>query len=105
MAWERRGNKHYYYRKLRVGRRVWSTYVGPGEKGKAAALRDQIVKTGKDLEKASTFTAAKELRRLGRINQQCTEFEEIVWAIVHAGLVTNGYHTHHRQWRKRKCRK
>ena len=31
MGWEQRGNNLYYYRKVRVGSRVKSTYVGRGE--------------------------------------------------------------------------
>lgn len=39
MGWERRGQKRYYYRTRRVGRRVVKDYVGSGD---AAALAAQL---------------------------------------------------------------
>ena len=41
MGWETRGNKRFYYRKVRVGNRVRSAYCGSGARGELAAMEDQ----------------------------------------------------------------
>lgn len=44
MGWERRGKdgkRLVYYRKKRVGKRVFSVYVGPGESGERAEREDR----------------------------------------------------------------
>ena len=42
MAWEARGNKSYYYRKRRIGRRVVSEYVGSSETAELIAGMDVL---------------------------------------------------------------
>ena len=44
MAWERRGNKRYYYRSVRVGGKVKKTYFGNGPLAIAAAEEMEVAR-------------------------------------------------------------
>lgn len=49
MGWERRGKggeRLVYYRKKRIGKRVFSIYVGPGEAGERAEREDRQRREG-----------------------------------------------------------
>ena len=44
MAWERRGNKHYYYRSIRVGGKVKKIYFSNGPLAMAAAEAMEVAR-------------------------------------------------------------
>jgi hypothetical protein len=50
MAWEKRGNGLYYYRKRREGQRVISEYIGAGEFAQAIATLDALDRERRLLE-------------------------------------------------------
>lgn len=95
MAWEKRGNKRYYYRKVRQGDRVVSEYVGAGELAGACAQLDALER---QLRQAKRRTR-RELRALdAQLNDVC----DLIRALTYATLLTTGHHTHKGQWRKKR---
>lgn len=102
MGWEKRGNHQYYYRKRRIGRRVMSEYIGAGEFGYFAEKQNRERKIKCDLEKATASRQQREVRKVRQVDQQIGEYEQLIQAIVGTAFLLNGFHTHQRQWRKRK---
>ena len=102
MGWEQRGTNSYYYRKEREGSRVKSTYIGRGDLAHTIA---NFEKHSADLEKlmqAKKSIEANELERVEGVLDRAIELTEL---FTQAALLSAGFHTHHRQWRrKRKCR-
>lgn len=96
MGWERRGNNLYYYRKKREGSRVKSTYVGRGE---IAHLISQF--------QASSLVVER-IARANRLNESKKDEEaldlatDLIQLVTKATLLTAGFHTHHRQWRRKR---
>jgi hypothetical protein len=101
MAYERRGEKSYFYSKEKVDGRVVSTYHGAGRKGEIAAGVDAIVRETRRRERAAARAEAARTRReiddLLGIND---EFREAVRATLRAVLIAEGYHEHKREWRR-----
>jgi hypothetical protein len=99
MGWEQRGNHSYYYRKERKGSRVKSVYVGRGE---IANMISNLQTTSQVFEKAMGMAYPSKLDKLkeqdANIEQRC----RLVNAITQASLLASGFHTHKRQWRKRR---
>jgi hypothetical protein len=94
MGWERRGNNLYFYRKERQRSQVKSIYVGRGE---IAHLISQF---------QSSSTAVERIIRANRENEsKKTEAaldlaSELIQLFTQAALLTAGFHTHKRQWRR-----
>lgn len=101
MGWETRGNHEYYYRKQRDGSRVKSTYVGRGEMAHMIAAFES---NSAELEMALRAKKSIEDQELERIEAAVDRAVELVQMFTEATLLTAGFHTHRRQWRrKRKC--
>lgn len=99
MAIENRGKNQYYYKKIRVGNRVKSQYMGPiSTPWIAAAARLDHLDTerrleGKQLQKAELahpLEIDKTLSQLATVNRMLVKLE----------LLNAGYYSHKRQWRK-----
>lgn len=97
MGWELRGNQRYYYRKIRRGRQVVSSYVGAGEVAQLIYLID-----GSDREQVRIEqTAWKKIKEeylnldmeIGKLNRKIN-------MLVTATLLISGHHQHKGQWRK-----
>ena len=102
MGWEQRGNNSYYYKKEREGSRVKSVYVGRGE---IAHMISQFESSSADLEKLMRAKKSIEADELERVEATLDRAIELTQLYTEAALLTAGFHTHHRQWRrKRKCR-
>ncbi len=99
MAWEQRGIHSYYYRKEREGSRVRSVYVGGGEKG---ALIAQLETMMRDESEASRDVRRRELAKLERQDAPIETACRMIDAILEATLIVAGFHTHKRQWRRRR---
>jgi hypothetical protein len=99
MAWENRGNRQYYYQKRRVGGRVVSEYVGFGYMGDLAAQLDAS-------ERRKQRVQRERLRReqvaQDDLDEQLDEVGRQIIDLVTAVLLVSGYHTHKRQWRRRR---
>lgn len=101
MGWERRGNHEYYYRKEREGSRVKSTYVGRGE---MAHMIAGFQSNSAELETLLRAKESIENQELERIEAAVDGAVELVQLFTEATLLTAGFHTHRRQWRRtRKC--
>ncbi len=105
MGWEKRGNGHYYYRKYRTGRRVSSEYVGKGEAAEYAEMIDANSRATQGIEKQKNRQLLKTINGLRVLNNKILPSEQLVSSIFHYSLLSAGYHTHHRQWRKKRCPK
>jgi len=98
MAWETRGNRRYYYRKVRRGSKVTSTYAGSGRAAALMAEYEAIEQQRRDIERAEWQATCDELAQR---DQQIGEASRLIQALVSAAIVLNGYYRHKRQWRKR----
>ena len=97
MAWEKRGNRSYFYRKKRIGGKVKSEYVGAGEVAELIARREYLVKQCGD---AAAEKQNRERIQADAIDEQINELSEINQILVDALFLVNGFHQHKRQWRK-----
>jgi hypothetical protein len=99
MGWEKRGNGTYYYRKEREGSRVRSVYVGSGQ---TASLIGQFEAMR---QKEATAERASQMRQLTIINTHDARIEAVgglINDLLKASLIAAGFHTHKRQWRKKR---
>lgn len=96
MGWEKRGGKQYYYRKERDGSRVKSVYVGRGE---IANMISQFQPGSSLIEKLARQTkSANEVS----LDRAVFIFEQSIQLLTQAALLAAGFHTHHRQWRRKR---
>lgn len=96
MAWETRGGRRYYYRKVRRDGRVFSVYEGGGLAGTLSEAR----------EAERRETKAEERERLRRDMAREDRIDALIdraWLIAkeaeRAALEAAGYHRHSREWR------
>ena len=98
MAWEQRGNGRYYYRKRWEGGRCVSDYLGAG----ATAQLLAGIAAGRRAEATQERQAEQERRRQQAQGSQAVKaLAAELRTLTHAILISNGYHQHKRQWRKR----
>lgn len=102
MAWEQRGSGRYYYKKLRLGRRVFSRYFGAGEAAVLQATQDSRAK----LERAAQREQFNRLINEQKIIEKALEQQwKVTKAAIEASLATAGFHYHRGSWRRwRNCR-
>lgn len=99
MGWENRGNQAYYYRKRRRGRRVVSEYLGSGDLAELAAQIDQATAAAR----AEELRAQREERAAQRaIDGALDAAGRQTALLLRAYLLSNGYHTHKGQWRRKR---
>ena len=106
MGLERRGNNYYYYEKERDGDNVRSRYSGKGE---IAYLLHQMTlfrKEEAEIEKqAKDSRKRQEMETEAEIDVAVESVCEIGEVLTTAFYLTNGFHQHKRQWRKRRIAK
>lgn len=96
MGWEQRGSHLYFYRKEREGSRVKSIYVGRGE---TANMISRFQASSSAIEKLARRTkTATEIQS----DRAVLAFEETIQLLTQAALLTAGFHTHHRQLRRKR---
>ncbi len=100
MAFERRGNHTYYYRKEREGGRVRSVYVGGGETARLIAQLDDLER---DEREEKRILARMEREREQERDAELDVLGTLVNEFAAATLITEGYHQHKRQWRRRRA--
>lgn len=96
MGWEQRGTNHYYYRKERQGSRVKSIYVGRGE---IAHLVSRLQASSTVVER---LVRANRLRDSQKTDAALDLAWELIQLFTQATLLTAGFHTHKRQWRRKR---
>jgi hypothetical protein len=99
MSWEQRGTNSYYYRKERSGSKVKSVYVGKGE---IAHLISNFESHSTDLEKLMRAKKSIEAHELQRVESALDRAIELTQLFTEAELLTAGFHTHRRQWRRKR---
>ena len=99
MGWERRGNYEYYYRKEREGSRVKSTYIGRGDLARTIA---NFESDSAKLEKLMRAKKSIEAEALENAEAVLDRAVELVQLFTEATILTAGFHTHHRQWRRKR---
>lgn len=97
MAWEKRGNRLYYYRKIREGPRVVSQYTGTGEYALLLSKLDREETQAREYNRAQW---KKQKAETENIDRDIEQLEKNINACVRAMLLTYGYHPHKGQWRK-----
>jgi len=98
---ESRGTRRYYYRKRRVGGKVKSQYLGNGYAAHLMQLLDEQERQEAQ-EKRQAWQAVVDAEK--ELDAMLDGFTEVVNAYTGAVLLVNGFHTHRRQWRKRRDR-
>ena len=93
MAWEARGKKKYYYRKKRIGNRVYSIYIGNETSGKIPATEDENKRTSEG--KANDW-----LYEYLEGEKDLDKMADHVELVVNSIFLISGYHCHKGQWRK-----
>lgn len=99
MAWEQRGNHSYYYRKERDGSRLKSVYVGRGE---IAQMVSQIQSSSPLLERLARTFKSPEAIKMEKSEAVIEQVTHVIQLLTQAALLAAGFHTHHRQWRRKR---
>jgi hypothetical protein len=99
MGWEMRGGKQYYYRKEREGGRVRSVYVGRGE---TARLIAQLEAMRSDEREGKHISTRMDREQLQEQETEVTRVCAVVETLTAAALLSAGFHTHKRQWRRKR---
>ena len=96
MAWEERGGRRYYYRKVWKDGRCFSVYEGGGAVGELAAERDARERAE---SRGVTRDTRAELAALDKVDAMIDSQWRDVKAAAEEALEAAGYHRHKRQWR------
>ena len=100
MAYEKRGNSIYFYKKEREGKRVVSKYYGKGELASLIAQMDEIEAGSKDYKR---FEEQQRREKAEIFEKEIAEIENAFNELITAHLLINGYHqTGSREWRKKR---
>jgi hypothetical protein len=99
MGWEQRGNNRYYYKKEREGSRVKSVYVGRHE---VAHLISEIQSSSPLLERLARQNATSKITQSEKAEATLDQTADLIHLLTQAILLTCGFHTHKRQWRKKR---
>jgi len=97
MAWEKRGNKFYYFSKKRKGNKVESTYWGSNDIAVRMADIDRNCRIIGQMEKAQKQAIKQEYITL---NREIAEIENLVRSLTTAAYLLNGLHRPKGVWRK-----
>jgi hypothetical protein len=97
MAWEKRGNNRYYYRKQRIGNSVVSKYIGAGPVAELAVLADEERRQQREYERQQWQTEKVADQKLVK---QVDDAIGLVRRVTTCVCVSGGYHQHKRQWRR-----
>lgn len=99
MAIETRGKRRYYYRKRKVGGRVYSEYVAAGSLATMLAGLDAYKRQAAQDEREEARRIIDQERAIDRqIAALISQSDEFVTAL----MLASGYHQHKRQWRKKR---
>jgi hypothetical protein len=99
MGWEQRGNNSYYYRKEREGSRVRSVYAGRGE---IAHMVAKLESSSAELERLMRAQKSIEALESERAEVVLERAVELIQLFTQASLLSAGFHTHKRQWRRKR---
>ena len=96
MAVAYRNGKPAYYRNVWRGGKATKQYIASGMAAELVADVDQTAKE----QRKQHLEAEKQARlRLGRADESITALDSCSNLLVHAALLSAGYHQHKREWR------
>lgn len=98
MAWEDRNGRQYYYRKHRIGRYVFSEYIGSGPVAELCAALDEAKRKEKEQEQKAW---QKEKEDMMAIDRQLDNLIDTTRVLTRASLLLSGFYPHKYQWRKK----
>jgi hypothetical protein len=98
MGWETRGRNRYYYRKRWIHGRPMNEYIGTGFVAEVLAESDECEREKQRREAAEWQATVRTERQADLVLDQ---IDDLVRSTLSAVLITHGYHTHNRQWRRR----
>jgi hypothetical protein len=96
MAWEKRGDRSYYYRSVRDGEQVRKIYLGRDIFGELAARRDE---EKREREATERQREREELEHLEALAAPVLEIDEAAEVLARAVLVAGGYRQRKGEWR------
>ncbi|HEY7428463.1 MAG TPA: hypothetical protein VH682_29795 [Gemmataceae bacterium] len=102
MPWDQRGEKRYYYRKVRRHGRSVRIYCGTGSLADLAATADALLQVQREMD-ARQWRQGQEHRAAAEtlLVELCEQSD----VLVHATLIVAGYHQHDRgTWRRKRER-
>jgi hypothetical protein len=99
MAWETRGGRRYYYRKVWKDGRCFSVYEGGGL---GAELSAERAESERATAQAQRLTMRAAMARQDAIDAEIDQAWAFVRVAVDEALEAAGYHRHKRQWRLRR---
>jgi len=99
MGWEQRGNNRYFYRKEREGSRVKSVYVGRGE---IAHMVAQLQSSSPLIERFARSMKSPDEIKFEKAEAALDQASDLIELITEASLLAAGFHTHKRQWRRKR---
>jgi hypothetical protein len=93
MAWEKRSIGSYYYRKVRVGSKVRSIYVGNN-------ILSYKLYGDTEKQKKENLRQKAEIEAEEGIDQALEDNHKMIIALAEGALLVNNYHLHRGVWRK-----
>jgi len=99
MGWEQRGNNRYYYKKERDGSKVKSVYVGRGE---VAHMISKLQSSSAVIERFARTMKSPEAINQEKAEAALEQATDLIQLITQASLLAAGFHTHKRQWRRKR---
>jgi hypothetical protein len=100
MAWTERGTGRYFYRSERVKGCVRRIYLGSGPDAEQAAAQ---IEQRRQQRAAASATLATERQRHAEALLPLEQFSWLTDLLMHATLISEGFHRHSRgEWRR--CR-
>ncbi|MCD9187267.1 MAG: hypothetical protein LUM44_12605 [Pyrinomonadaceae bacterium] len=98
MGLEKRGNNYYYYQKERIGDKVRSVYAG---KGDIALMLHWLNEDRKEQRKYGSLRDCIKAEE-AELNDALDSFSDIIKVFIDGFYLTNGFHQHKRQWRRKR---
>ena len=97
MAWQKRGNRLFYYRSRKKKGRVVTEYLGSGARAQQAALEDQAQHTARTQER-------QEQQAWDALESQIAALGTLTTLLSQSLLVVDGrlYRHNRGEWRKRR---
>ena len=99
MGWEQRGNNSYYYKKERDGSRVKSVYLGRSE---IAHMVAQLQSSSPLIERFARSMKSPDEIKFEKAEAALDQASDLIELITEASLLAAGFHTHKRQWRRKR---
>jgi hypothetical protein len=101
MGWEIRPGGKYYYHSVRIGGRVAKRYFGCGQ---LATLAESYVSDARQRRVVERETLRAERARFKALDLLITDLDVVCRRIIEGTLLSAGYHTCNRTWRRRRDR-